>query len=139
MRFLDETDRRYGKLTVIRRAGFATYGESDKRFTLWLCQCSCGKTAEIVGQSLRAGRAQSCGCARSTNPATKASNQEATKGRVIKQKLAILMAQQGYSDEAIVKATGYDIRMVKRTHTLARTRLKLSIPYSTARRDPLDA
>lgn len=50
--------KRYGRLTVLARAGSDSKGNS-----MWLCQCSCGNKKEIVGYSLK--RIQSCGCLQS--------------------------------------------------------------------------
>ncbi len=47
--------QKYGRLTVIARAGSNRKGNA-----MWLCQCSCGNTKEIVGFSLN--KVQSCGC-----------------------------------------------------------------------------
>lgn len=49
----------FGRLTVLSRGG---YGKGkDIR---WVCSCTCGKTKEISGISLREGRSKSCGCLR---------------------------------------------------------------------------
>ena len=47
-----------GRLTVIARAG------TSGRRAMWLCACSCGGEITTAGNSLRSGRAQSCGCLR---------------------------------------------------------------------------
>ena len=53
-RRIDMTDRRYGRLTVVKPSSV----DPEK----WVCQCDCGKTKEINGCSLRRGLTQSCGC-----------------------------------------------------------------------------
>lgn len=49
--------KRFGKLTVIERAG-----KTKNDNALWLCQCDCGNTAVAMGTSLRRGDTISCGC-----------------------------------------------------------------------------
>ncbi len=55
----DLLHRRFGKLTVIEDAGTTT--GSHKR-AKWVCQCDCGRTVTMLGQSLTAGLTVSCGC-----------------------------------------------------------------------------
>lgn len=56
---IDETGHRYGRLTVIERAG------SDERGRVrWLCKCDCGTEKVVRGESLRWGGVKSCGCLR---------------------------------------------------------------------------
>jgi hypothetical protein len=55
---IDETGNVYGRLIVVQSANKLN---KDGRL-LWLCQCSCGATKEIIGRSLRKGFTQSCGC-----------------------------------------------------------------------------
>lgn len=61
---VDRTGHRYGRLTVLERAG------SRGTSAAWLCLCDCGNQKVIVSNSLRAG-AKSCGCARSTGPGSR--------------------------------------------------------------------
>ena len=49
----DLTGQRFGKLTVQE---FAGYG-------FWNCKCDCGNIKKIKGDTLRKGKAKSCGCA----------------------------------------------------------------------------
>ena len=53
--------QKFGKLTVIERAGSNKYHAA-----LWLCQCECGNTKIISGDCLRGGDSNSCGCLKST-------------------------------------------------------------------------
>jgi len=64
MKLIDLSGKRFGRLTVIKRAG--TY-KSPKGATtpLWLCRCDCGNMVEVQGISLKSGNTVSCGCARS--------------------------------------------------------------------------
>lgn len=58
-KLIDLTGQKFGRLTVIERAG------SDKyKNAMWLCKCDCEKQAKCVvnGSYLRKGLSQSCGC-----------------------------------------------------------------------------
>lgn len=55
----DMTNKRFGKVRVIRRA--SAYGETPVK---WLCLCDCGVEFATAGGELRGGRVKSCGCAR---------------------------------------------------------------------------
>jgi len=57
MDVIAETGSVYGKLTVIERAD-----ELTRKGAYWLCQCSCGNKAIVLGQNLRHGETKSCGC-----------------------------------------------------------------------------
>lgn len=57
MRTIDETGNRYGRLTVICRAG-----SNKKGIALWLCKCDCGGKTIARGSKLRRGETKSCGC-----------------------------------------------------------------------------
>jgi len=48
--------RVFGRLTVISPV------RETGRPLKYLCQCSCGKTTVVLGQSIRTGNTQSCGC-----------------------------------------------------------------------------
>lgn len=52
----DEVGNKYGKLTVISRAG------TKNGYATWNCQCECGKIIEVKGLNLRRGGTKSCGC-----------------------------------------------------------------------------
>lgn len=55
-RLIDLTGKRFGRLTVIERAG------SSKNESLWLCHCDCGNDIVTWSSSLRRGLTRSCGC-----------------------------------------------------------------------------
>lgn len=57
MKTIDETGNRYGRLTVICRAGSTKGGVAR-----WLCKCDCGGETVTQGYDLRSGRTKSCGC-----------------------------------------------------------------------------
>lgn len=54
---IDMTGQRFGKLTVIARAGSEKNGNA-----LWLCRCDCGEETVTSGHRLRSGDKKSCGC-----------------------------------------------------------------------------
>lgn len=53
----DLTNKRFGKLLVIKESGRTKLGS-----VLWRCECDCGQVRIIDGHSLRRGSTQSCGC-----------------------------------------------------------------------------
>lgn len=67
---LDLAGKRFGKLTVIERAGATKAGTA-----LWLCACDCGGTTKANATSLRRGDTVTCGCGR------------AEQGRAVREKL----------------------------------------------------
>lgn len=50
--------KKFGRLKVIGRAGC----QGSK--ATWFCECECGATKVVLGESLRNGRSRSCGCLR---------------------------------------------------------------------------
>ena len=56
-RFIDLTGQKFGRLTVIERAGSTKHGA-----TKWFCKCECGNKAIVIGDELRKGNTLSCGC-----------------------------------------------------------------------------
>jgi len=53
---VDIAGQRFGRLVAIRDIG------TKYRRRLWLCQCDCGKTTEVIAGVLRIGKTKSCGC-----------------------------------------------------------------------------
>lgn len=53
----DLTGQTFGKLTVLEKTN-----ERRNRQVVWKCQCECGNITYVVGQALRDGHTQSCGC-----------------------------------------------------------------------------
>ena len=53
--------RKFGKLTVVKRAG-TFVGSDGSKYSQWECLCDCGTTVVVVGHSLVSGRVTSCGC-----------------------------------------------------------------------------
>lgn len=56
---IDLTGQRFGRLSVLAFAGVSPSGRA-----VWTCKCDCGAIVDSVGKDLRAGKIQSCGCAR---------------------------------------------------------------------------
>lgn len=54
----DLTGRRFGRLTVIRRA------ETQNYRTRWTCRCDCGQEKTVASRDLKSGKVKSCGCLR---------------------------------------------------------------------------
>lgn len=54
--------RRFGRLVVVGEAG-----RKNGR-VVWKCECDCGNTVQKVGDNLRSGRCNSCGCIRIEKP-----------------------------------------------------------------------
>jgi len=52
----DLTGRKFGRLTVIRRA------ENKNGRVMWLCKCDCGNTVIADPNHLKSGHTTSCGC-----------------------------------------------------------------------------
>ena len=61
-KIIDETDKKYGKLTPIKVVGKNKHGQ-----ILWLCECDCGNQTTLVGGTFRSGHTKSCGCLRYDN------------------------------------------------------------------------
>lgn len=60
MKRIDLTNRRFGKLTVIRYDHTEHYDSfADAR---WLCRCDCGVEVVKSGRSMKQGTTKSCGC-----------------------------------------------------------------------------
>ena len=58
----DLTGQRFGRWTVLNRAGSSRRGRTVS--SLWYCQCDCGQVQIVRGDNLRAGKSRSCGCLR---------------------------------------------------------------------------
>ena len=54
---IDLTGNRYGRLTVLKRAG-----SDGHSYATWLCRCECGRHTVVRGYDLRTGHTRSCGC-----------------------------------------------------------------------------
>lgn len=60
-KFIDLTNHKFGKLTVLKRAENHILASGKPR-TMWLCKCECGKEKIISAQSLLQQTTISCGC-----------------------------------------------------------------------------
>lgn len=58
---LNLTGQKYGKLLVLY-PGEPVIRKTGHKKTTWVCKCDCGKIVTIQTESLRSGRANSCGC-----------------------------------------------------------------------------
>jgi len=63
MQFIDNTGKKFGRLTVI---GFSHFNQESPRVkrSIWNCKCDCGTMVEICGKRMRNGTTLSCGCLR---------------------------------------------------------------------------
>lgn len=75
--FIDLTDQRFGRLTVIERAENSKDGKAR-----WVCRCDCGKQTVVVGNHLRSNAIQSCGCFSKETTLKRCRTHGATKGRL---------------------------------------------------------
>lgn len=62
-KFNDLTNKKFGKLTVIRRVEDAVT-EKGNKFTQWFCVCDCGNECVVLGSALTRSKRPtlSCGC-----------------------------------------------------------------------------
>jgi hypothetical protein len=54
---IDLSGKRYGRLVAIR-----FHGKNERRKSLWLCRCDCGKEKIVNAGNLNSGNTTSCGC-----------------------------------------------------------------------------
>lgn len=54
---LDLIGEKFGQLTVINK-----HPEKKTGKIQWVCRCSCGNIAIVIGGNLQSGNTQSCGC-----------------------------------------------------------------------------
>ena len=57
---IDETNNKYGWLTVLEYAGTTPGGGAQ-----WKCECDCGNVTTVRAEALRSGHTRSCGCIKS--------------------------------------------------------------------------
>lgn len=65
---IDLTGVRFGRLIAI---SFESVVRGAKRRRVWACICDCGKTTQVLADSLRRGETESCGCIVSEGVRTK--------------------------------------------------------------------
>ena len=66
-KLIDLTGKRYGKLTVIKRAEKNHVSPCGTVSVIWVCQCDCGNIVLVLGKNLRSGKSTNCGCIRKIN------------------------------------------------------------------------
>lgn len=54
---IDLTGQRFGRLSVLERAGNDSHGQAQR-----VAVCACGTTKTVAGAQLRSGKTRSCGC-----------------------------------------------------------------------------
>ena len=54
--------KKFGRLFVVKYAGCTRPDRPKKKNHQWKCQCDCGAKCVVLGDSLRSGNTQSCGC-----------------------------------------------------------------------------
>ena len=60
-KLIDLTNRRFGMLTVLKRAEDYVF-KSGRKERMWQCQCDCGNILDVFGENLKNGNTTSCGC-----------------------------------------------------------------------------
>lgn len=60
---LDLNGKRFGRLVVIGRAEDRVQ-KNGRRRVMWTCQCDCGNVVTVLGDNLKKGVSNSCGCLR---------------------------------------------------------------------------
>jgi hypothetical protein len=78
---IDLTGKKFGRLTVVERAGSIKSGTASSAFSIWSCKCDCGENAIVRGVLLRRGHTKSCGCLRSELVSQRAKNRILPMGR----------------------------------------------------------
>lgn len=56
-KMIDISGQTFGRLTVLSLSG-----KTRNNASIWLCKCACGKTKNIIGNSLKRGASKTCGC-----------------------------------------------------------------------------
>ncbi len=59
----DLTGKQFGRLAVLGR-GSDYIQKNGRHRVMWSCRCDCGNIVDILGENLRKGASQSCGCYR---------------------------------------------------------------------------
>lgn len=77
-KIIDLTGQKFGKLTVVKRAGSTKDGRAQ-----WLCKCDCGNTCIVMGKLLRNGSVKSCGCYQKDHPSHKSYNNYYIVGDIV--------------------------------------------------------
>ena len=59
----DLSNKKFGKLTVLRHDDSIISCKSNHYKNQWICQCECGNIISVIGNNLIRGHTTSCGCA----------------------------------------------------------------------------
>ena len=59
MKFIDLTNQKFNRLTVLER------DKSKRNRTMWKCRCDCGNIVYVASYPLKSGGTKSCGCFKS--------------------------------------------------------------------------
>lgn len=65
----------FGKLTVLHQTGVNAWKNS-----IWLCECECGKTKEVLYQRLTQHQTSSCGCLRKSKKSQLDGSEKVSEG-----------------------------------------------------------
>lgn len=63
-KLIDLTGQRFGRLTVLGRAGIYRAPDQETICLTWRCRCDCGNETVVIGNNLKHGYTKSCGCLR---------------------------------------------------------------------------
>lgn len=63
-KLIDLTGKRFGRLTVLGRAGIYKSPDQETYMLTWRCKCDCGKETVVISVNLLHGATRSCGCLR---------------------------------------------------------------------------
>lgn len=69
-----EIGKKYGRLTILKRATESEYPRGTGHHIVYLCKCDCGNFTFALGTQLRSGKRVSCGCSSREKAATLAKN-----------------------------------------------------------------
>lgn len=116
MTIIDITGQRFGRLVVIRRDG-ERFGQ-----VLWHCQCDCGSTKAIVGNTLRRGLAQSCGCLQKERTSAAKTTHGGRNGKLYKQWHSMLERCHSPQSQAFADYGARGISVCKRWQSFANFR-----------------
>ncbi len=58
MKTIDLTNKKFGKLTVIKQSN----KKNSSGNIFWICKCDCGKETEVLNTNLTRNNTKSCGC-----------------------------------------------------------------------------
>lgn len=116
MTVIDISGQRFGRLVVLGREG-KRHGQA-----LWRCQCDCGSTKSIVGNTLRRGLAQSCGCLQRERTAVAKTTHGGRNSKLYKQWYSMVERCHCHSSHAFADYGGRGITVCERWHDFSNFR-----------------